>query len=134
MMRLAWKIALTALAWLVATLVVAALLELTGLVTPQRRLPALTAIGAMVFWGPAAYAIWRRRTPLIASSPHAHTTPRAVLPAVLVLLCAGSFFSFWLAAADSREPPFSEGQWRLLGWTLVVAAAVAGWRLYERSK
>jgi len=41
---------------------------------------------------------------------------------------AGTFICFWIAAAEDLEPPFTEEQWRLLGWTLLVAATAITWR------
>lgn len=43
----------------------------------------------------------------------------------------GAFVCFWIAAAEDLGPPSTEEQWRLLGWTLLAAAAASTWR--ERS-
>lgn len=45
---------------------------------------------------------------------------------------AAAFYCFWMAESRFREEPFEEGQWRLLGFTLVVIGAAVGWRSRRR--
>lgn len=50
------------------------------------------------------------------------------------IVAIGAFWSFWQANAYSRVEPFTDAQWRQLGWTLAIVAAVLFWRFRRRAR